>query len=638
MKDKKGKNFSFLSLLRRYAVPFRKHIALLIFITIIANCFTTLQPVILSGVMETVLEEKGAAGYLAGSIEESNLPQQKTNLFDLNYIGTKVKKVIPNLITKGEKGFWGNLKIMFFLFIIVAFFASLFNYLSTALSRWIRSKATYMVRGDIMRHLLRLNLGFFNKQKSGELISRVVQDAQNTAHGIGPLVHSLLHHSFLIVIYSIYLFSTSVWMTVGALGMILLQFWFSHFIKKPVYKTTKRVFDDTADLTTTLQETFTSIRVIKSFGAEKHELNELRNDMDNVRVANFKQSLIKQFEFYAREFLDVFAFTGIFLIAVIQLMRNSLSVQGFLLFIYVGRLLITPINKIAVSFVWIKAVLASYERLGVLFSQKPEVLDGDITKRDFKESIVLEDVSFSYGSGDVLKDISLTLEKGEVLAIVGSSGAGKSTLTDLILRFYDPQKGKILIDGIDLKRLKTSEYTKIFGVVPQESLLFNDTVMNNIRYGRADISDDDVVSAAKIANAHNFIENLPKGYGTFVGDRGIRLSGGQRQRIAIARAVVAKPQILIFDEATSSLDTESERQVQVAIDRILERSTAIVIAHRLSTVLHANKIVVMNEGKVETIGKHNELLQESSTYQRLYNLQFRVENKKPDPEKLEEAV
>lgn len=638
MKSKENKNFSFLLLLRKYAVPFRKYIALLIFITIIANCFTTLQPVILSGVMELVLEEKGEKSYFTKDIKENEYSGEKANLFNLNYIGTKVKTIIPNLINKGKKNFWGSLKIMFFSFMIVAFFSSLFNYFSVALSRWIRSKATYMIRDDIMSHLLSLNLGFFNKQKSGELISRIIQDAQNTAHGLGPLVHSLIHHSFLIVIYSIYLFSTSIWMTVGALGMILLQFCFSHFIKKPVHRTTKKVFDSTAEFTTTLQETFTSIRVIKSFGAEDYELKELKNDMNNVRVANFKQSLVKQLEFYVREFLDVFAFTGIFLIAVTQLMRNSLSIQGFLLFIYVGRLLITPINKIAVSFVWIKSVMASYERLGELFSQKAEVLDGNIIKRDFQKDIIFQNAFFSYGTDNVLEDISLTLKKGEILAIVGSSGAGKSTLTDLILRFYDPQEGRVLIDGIDLKNLKVSEYTKIFGVVPQESLLFNDTIENNIRYGRSNVNFKDVVEAAKIANAHDFITEFSEGYNTFVGDRGVRLSGGQRQRIAIARAIVSRPQILIFDEATSSLDTESERQVQVAIDHILERSTAIVIAHRLSTILHADKIIVLDEGRIERVGKHNELLQKSSVYQRLYNLQFSSQNNKLDLEELEEKV
>ena len=219
----------------------------------------------------------------------------------------------------------------------------------------------------------------------------------------------------------------------------------------------------------------------------------------------------------------------------------------------------------------------------------------------------------------------MTLNKGQVLALVGTSGAGKSTLTDLVLRFYDPQKGNILMDGVNLRDVKTSEYKKVFGVVPQESLLFNDTIKENIRYGRDDISDKDIFEAAKIANAYDFIKELPNGYDTFVGDRGVRLSGGQRQRIAIARAIVAKPQILIFDEATSSLDTESERQVQKAIDRVLEHSTAIVIAHRLSTVLHADKIAVLDKGKIESIGMHKELLEESPIYRRLYELQFKPE-------------
>lgn len=612
---------TFLSLVRRYAFPLRKQIALLVLLTLLANLFTVIQPLILSGVMEVVLDaQDGGIGTIKNIDTKSEV---NANFFDLNYIGKKVKKSILDFAHIDAKNLWANLGILFTLFIASVFFASVLNYLSLLVTRWIRGKATAMIRLDILRHLLSLNLGFFHKQKSGELISRITQDAENTGQGLGPLIQCWINYTLLIIIYGTYLFSTSHWMAIAAIGMVSVHFGFSHFIKKPVQRNTRGLFDRTAGLTTTLQETFTSIRVIKSFGAESYELNKLGRDIEAVRIASFREGVVRHVEPHAREFLDSFAFTGIFLIAVFQLMRHSLSVQGFLLFIYVGRLLIVPINNFAVNFIWAKAMLASYERLAELFSEKPFVLDGNIIKTDFRENIVLNNVSFSYGAANVIEDVSLTINKGEVVALVGPSGAGKSTLTDLILRVYDPQKGKILIDGANLRTLKVSDYSKIFGVVPQESLLFNDTIENNIRYGRGRITDDQIREAAKISNAHDFIMELPDGYQTYVGDRGVRLSGGQRQRIAIARAIVSDPEIIIFDEATSSLDSESERQVQIAIDRVLENSTAIIIAHRLSTVLHAHKTIVLQKGKIEAIGRHDKLLSESPTYKLLYESQFR---------------
>jgi len=225
----------------------------------------------------------------------------------------------------------------------------------------------------------------------------------------------------------------------------------------------------------------------------------------------------------------------------------------------------------------------------------------------------------------VLEGVNLEIRKGEVVALVGPSGVGKSTLADLVLRFYDPGRGTITIDGRDLRGLRQEPYRRLFGVVPQEPLLFNATIRDNIAYGREGLSQDDIVRAARIANAHDFISEFADGYETVVGDRGVRLSGGQRQRVAIARAIVARPPILVLDEATSSLDSESERLVQQAIDRVIEGSTSLVIAHRLSTVLHADKIVVMGRGGVEAVGTHAALLATSETYGRLYRLQFAEE-------------
>jgi ABC-type multidrug transport system fused ATPase/permease subunit len=266
--------------------------------------------------------------------------------------------------------------------------------------------------------------------------------------------------------------------------------------------------------------------------------------------------------------------------------------------------------------------VAASSRLDEVFRLAPEVRDGTEPIAEFHQSIAFEDVSFDYGGERVLAHVTLSIKRGEFVALVGPSGVGKSTLADLLLRLYDPVAGRISIDGRDVRLLRQEAYRRLFGVVSQEALLMNATVRENIAYGREGMTEADIVRAARIANAHDFIMEFPEGYDTVVGDRGVRLSGGQRQRVAIARAVVARPSILILDEATSSLDSESERLVQQAIERATEGTTSLAIAHRLSTVLHADKIVVLGRGGVEAIGRHADLLASSETYGRLYRLQF----------------
>ena len=301
---------------------------------------------------------------------------------------------------------------------------------------------------------------------------------------------------------------------------------------------------------------------------------------------------------------------------------GQLSFQGLLLFTFVGRLLIRPINALATVSLYIEAMSASFARINELFSIRPRVHDGHIQKSDFLQKIRFENVSFSYGERLTLHNINLEIEKGEFIALVGPSGGGKSTLTDLILRLYDPAHGEIEIDGVNVKQLRMAEYRRCFGVVPQETILFNGTVRENIRYGREGLSAEDICAAAEIANAHDFIMLLPDKYDSVIGDRGIRLSGGERQRLSIARAVAHRPKVLILDEATSSLDSESEHLVQVALDQIVASTTAIVIAHRLSTVMHADRIIVVKNGRIEASGTNEELLQTNQTYQTLYERQF----------------
>ena len=597
----------FQLLVKRYASRHLWVLLLVAILTLAANLLTVIQPMILAALLAN----------LSGGGFETVPPD--ASLLDLYVLGARVTEWMRDY---GAVDTTQLLIIFGVLFLTQTLIVSVTNYGADYGAAWLRVRYTKMIQLDLLKHLLAQDIAFFSEQKSGGLISRVTRDSADTAFALGPLIRSLIHQSVQIVMYAAYLFSTSIWLTIGAVAFLLFQFGFTELLRRPTRRLVRRETDTAAGLSTALQEALTGIRVSKSFGAEDFELSRLETTIDRSVVSNLSMARVAKLEVPSRSFLDGVAVLGVFLIAIQQMEAGQLSFQGLLLFTFVGRLLIRPINALATVSLYIEAMSASFARINELFSIRPRVHDGHIQKSDFLQKIRFENVSFSYGERLTLHNINLEIEKGEFIALVGPSGGGKSTLTDLILRLYDPAHGEIEIDGVNVKQLQMAEYRRCFGVVPQETILFNGTVRENIRYGREGLSDEDICAAAEIANAHDFIMLLPDKYDSVIGDRGIRLSGGERQRLSIARAVAHRPKVLILDEATSSLDSESEHLVQVALDQIVASTTAIVIAHRLSTVMHADRIIVVKNGRIEASGTNEELLQTNQTYQTLYERQF----------------
>ncbi len=591
-------------LLIAYALRLRGRIAALCGLALVSSALMAVQPVLVAAIVATVMGQ-GLAGGRGGS------------LFDLNRLGSRL---LGWLGTSGSAT--PVVLLLGALYIGHAVCTAALEYASALTATRIRTECARLIQLDLLRHLMSQGLGFFHRERTGELLSRFSLDATNAGQGLGPVIRVFVSSGTQIAVYGAYLVQTDPWLTAGALVFAGLHIAVSHQLRRPLWTHARGAVDVMSDFSATLQETLTTIRVAKSFGSERHEIGKVGASIDRVSRAALAEGRIKQLEAPARLLLDAVALIGILVIAVLRMQAGALTTSGLLLYLFVGRQIIAPISAAATAYIFTQSTMAAFGRVAELLGERGQLPDGRTVKTRFERRIEVRDVSFAYGDNRALDHVSLTIEKGDVVALVGPSGAGKSTLTDLILRLYDPATGVVAIDGVDIRELRHEDYRGIFGVVPQETLLHHDTIGNNIRYGRADLSDDDVHAAARAAHADDFIRALPDGYDTMVGDRGVRLSGGERQRVAIARAIAHHPQILILDEATSSIDAESEHQVQEALELILKSSTALVIAHRLSTVVRADKIVVLAEGRLIDAGRHEELFERCALYRSLCQMQF----------------
>ncbi len=524
-----------------------------------------------------------------------------------------------------EYGQSGALRFVCAVIVVSVFFSNMFKYWSQRVLTNMRTYVVKNIRESLFQKITQLHVGYFQDQRKGDLMSSLSNDVNEIENSVVSSVQVVFREPLMIIGYIILLFTMSVKLTLFTLIVLPISGLVITSISRKLRKQAKTGQELLGNILSIIEETISGIRIIKAFNAQGYVKEKF--DQQNGAYRGVLKSMWNKRELASpvSEFLGVSVVVGVLLYGGQLVLDNQseLNASEFITYIVLFSQILVPAKNISSAITNIQRGIASGERIftiletEITITEKPNAVE----LGELKGGIIYQNVSFKYAEHEVLKNINLTVPKGKMVALVGQSGAGKSTMADLLPRFYDVTKGAILIDGVDVRDAKLSSLNSMMGIVTQESILFNDTVFNNIAFGMTNVSEEAVIEAAKIANAHEFIVKMEQGYQTNIGDRGSRLSGGQRQRLSIARAVLKNPPILILDEATSALDTESERMVQDAIQNLMKNRTSIVIAHRLSTIQHADMIVVMQQGEIIETGTHTELLAKNGVYKKLSEMQ-----------------
>lgn len=603
----------FFNIMGRYIKPYRKYLAWSVILNFISQwlnvfSFTALVPIL------NILFQTKSKMYA----------YQEINGFDKDAIINNAYYYVQQLIE--QYGQLWVLVLMGMVLIVMTALKTAAYFASSAIIIPFRTGVVRDIRMQVYDKVLRLPIAFFSEERKGDIVARMSSDAQVVETALTSSVDMLIKSPIAIVIYFFVLFFMSWKLTLVVLITIPIFGWLMGSVTRKLKKKSKYVQEQWGDLMTELDETLGGLRVIKAFLAEQKMIKRFAKTNDAYRdsmnsVATRQASAHPTSEFMGTAVIVFVLWIGGYFI----LEDNVMDAAMFILYLVMLYSVINPLKEFSKAFYNVPQGLASMDRIDKILKAENNITDPAEPKSlgSFEEGIEFNNVTFHYANSevDVLKHINLKVHKGKTIALVGQSGSGKSTLVDLVPRYHDVSEGEILVDNKNIKDVRISDLRALIGNVNQEAILFNDTFYNNITFGVENATMEEVIAAAKIANAHDFIMESENGYDTMIGDRGGRLSGGQRQRVSIARAILKNPPILILDEATSALDTESERLVQEALERLMKSRTTIAIAHRLSTIKNADEICVLYEGEIVERGTHEELIEKNGYYKRLNDMQ-----------------
>lgn len=596
-----------------YVLPYKRQAFLNVFFNILYSLFSALSFVALIPMLDVLFGK-------AQPITEA--PVYSGNLLDLGSYGKAYLNYKVGALA-GENTIWA-LAIVIALVLSLFLLKNLFSYLASFFITYLRNGVLKDLRNNLYKKIVNQPIAFFSDQRKGDIMSRMIGDVNEVQNSMLSALESFIREPLTIIFSILVMLGISVKLTLFTFIFIPIAAAVISKIGKSLKKNSIAVQQEQGRFLSLIEETIGGLRVIKAFNAESifskrfSDSSQTFNRLSN-KVMN-RQNLGSPMS----EFL------GILMIAVLLWFGGSLvlvdkTLEGtqFIAFMGLAYNILTPAKAISKASYDMRRGNAAAERiLEILDYENPiKERENPVVIKDFTTAITLNNVTFAYAEQPVLTNFSLEVPKGKTVALVGQSGSGKSTIANLITRFYDVNEGAILIDGVDVKDMQTASLRKLIGVVSQDSILFNDTIKNNLLIGKPDATDEELITAAKIANAYEFINDLPEGFDTNIGDAGSKLSGGQKQRLSIARAVLKNPPIMVLDEATSALDTESERLVQNALENMMKHRTSIVIAHRLSTIQNADLIVVMQKGRIVEQGTHTELIQKNGMYKRLVEMQ-----------------
>ncbi|EMS31055.1 Lipid A export ATP-binding/permease protein MsbA [Mariniradius saccharolyticus AK6] len=599
-----------------YARPYRRYFPVYVLYTILAIVFGLLNFTLLKPLFDVIFEQVGPG-------EMDKYLTKPAFSFSLAYFMHMFNHYFLQIAEIYGK--FGTLVYVCIIIVISVFLSNLFTYLSGVVLAKVRAEVIKKMRLDIFQKTTQMHIGFFSNERKGDLMSKMTNDIQEVENSIVQSLRVVFKEPATIILYFAVLFFMSVKLTLFTILIIPISGAIIGGITRRLRKTAIESQESLGRIVNILDETIGGMRVIKAFGAQSYVTGKFDEETDNYSNVNISMARKNELASPISQFLGVFVVAGILLYGGSLVLGNAsdLSASDFITYIIIFTQVLNPAKEISRAASSIQRGLASAERIFAVVDTPSDIQNRPNAKpvSAFSQSITFQNVSFKYEKETVLSEVNFTLEKGKTIALVGPSGGGKSTIADLVPRFYDPSEGRVLLDGTDLRDLDLAQLRGLMGIVTQESILFNDTVFNNIAFGLEGISEEKVMEAAKIANAHEFIVQLENGYHSNIGERGSKLSGGQRQRLSIARAVLKNPPILILDEATSALDSESERLVQDALTKLMTNRTTLVIAHRLSTIQHADEILVIKKGEIVQRGTHSQLIAEEGLYKKLSSIQ-----------------